>query len=249
MDPAIVDPLALLLIFVTLALGSLSKGITGVGLPVLAIPVLANVFGVERAVVVLVLPGLISNLWLIRVHRREAPLARRLAPFLLFGVAGGVIGTWLLSAASPALLNRLLALWLGLYLLLLLARPQFRIPGAERLSPLFGLVAGITQGATGISAPIIAPFLTSLGLVKQQFVFAIALAFTLLAIGQMSAILHYGLLTPQRLVEGLVALVPVMLFLPLGARLGRRISPRGFARLLIVVLIAMEARLLWISFA
>ncbi len=249
MDPAAIDPLALLLIFATLAVGSFAKGVTGVGLPILAIPVLANAFGVERAVVVLVLPGMISNLWLIWVHRSEAALTLRLAPFLLAGMLGGILGTWLLSAASPYLLNLLLAVWLGLYLLLLLLRPQFRIPHAGRLSPAFGLLAGMTQGATGISAPIIAPFLSSLGLVGAQFVFAITAAFTLLAIGQMGAILHYHLLTPQRLLEGIVALVPVALFLPLGTRWARRISPRTFSRMLIAVLIAMELRLLWLAFA
>lgn len=237
------DPWLLLLIVTTLAVGSFAKGITGIGLPIFAVPLLATIIGVEHAVVVLVLPSLVSNLWLLHTHRATAPQSKKLFIFLIFGAIGGAIGTWLLAVANERLLMLLLALWLAVYLYVLLTRSDYRLPRPRTLAPFFGLVAGTVQGATGVSAPIIAPFLTGIGLQRDAFVFAIALSFTVFSTAQIAAMGHYGLFTPSRLLEGLAALVPTMLALELGIRLGRRINAATFRRVLIAVFVVMEIRL------
>jgi len=242
-----IDPGNLAIVVAALALGSFAKGVTGIGLPIIVIPLLAAFIGVESAVVVMVLPTLASNLWLIWEHRRAAPSRDRLVGFFVMGLLGAVAGTWLLASAPERLLTLLLALWLGIYLLLLLRKRAFRLAPHPALAPGFGLAAGALQGATGISAPIIAPYLTGIGLVKESFVFTITLAFTLFSLAQIGAILYYGLLTPVRLSEGLAALLPVALFLPLGIRLGRKLSVGGFEKALIVLFIVMEFRLLYES--
>jgi len=245
MDVVQIDPVNLAIVVLALALGSFAKGVTGVGLPLIAIPLLAAFIGVEAAVVIMVLPTLASNIWLIWVHRRAAPSWDRLIGFFLFGLVGAIGGTWLLSAAPERLLSLLLAFWLGVYLLLLLRKGPLRLPYHPALGPAVGVSAGALQGATGISAPIIAPYLMGIGLVKESFVFTITLIFTLFALAQIGAILHYGLLTPTRLVESLAAVVPVALVMPLGIRLGRRLSVRGFEKALFALFVVMELRLLY----
>jgi len=240
-----IDIANLALVVAALSIGSFAKGVTGIGLPIVVIPLLAAFIGVEAAVVILVLPSLASNLWLIWIHRRAAPSFRRLGVFLALGLVGAVGGTWLLALSSERLLSLLLALWLGIYLVLLARKVPFRLPEHPALAPAFGLAAGALQGATGISAPIIAPYLTGIGLVKESFVFAITLAFTVFAFAQLVATVHYGLLTPTRLAESAAALAPVALFLPLGIRVGRRLSRRGFERALFLLLIVMDLRLLY----
>lgn len=245
MDLAQIDPGALALILGALAVGSFAKGITGIGLPVIAVPLMAAFIGVEEAVVVMVLPTLVSNLWLIWAYRRSAPSTDRLRGFLLLGVAGAAAGTWLLANASPRALSLLLALWLAAYLLVLLRGQSVSLPKHPAFGPVIGLVAGTIQGATGISAPIIAPYLTGIGLLRGGFVFTITLAFTLFSLAQIAAILHYGLLTPARLVESMAAILPVALFMPLGIAAGRRLSERGFQIWLFLLLALIEIRLLY----
>ena len=49
-------------IFLAFALGGILKGATGAGTPVIAIPVLTIFFDVQLAVIIMVMPNLISNL-------------------------------------------------------------------------------------------------------------------------------------------------------------------------------------------
>lgn len=235
----------LVLIFFALGVGSFAKGVTGIGLPLFAIPLLANFIGVERAVVIMVVPSLVSNVWLIWVHRHAAPPAAQTRTFLIFGVLGGLVGTWLLAVTSARVLTLMLALWLGIYLVAMIARPQFRLSHPRASAPPWGFIAGAVQGATGMSAPVVAPFLSSLGLVKGAFVFSIALAFSLLSVAQVVGMVHFNLFTPDRLLHGLIALVPVAIFLPVGIRWARHLSPVAFQRALLATLVVLELRLLY----
>jgi uncharacterized membrane protein YfcA len=61
----------------------------------------------------------------------------------------------------------------------------------------------------------------------------------------MAAVASFGLVDEERLLEGLVALVPIALGLPLGIRLARRIDRRVFNWCLLAMLWALEVRLLW----
>ena len=69
---------------------------TGLGLPLFAVPALATITSVEEAVILMIIPGLGSNLWLVTNHRRFAPLLRRHLPFLAAGFLGGLVGTYML---------------------------------------------------------------------------------------------------------------------------------------------------------
>lgn len=242
------DPWFLLMVVFALALGSLAKGITGIGLPLIAIPLLSAFVGVEHAVVIMALPSFVSNGWLIYVHHRHAPPAKVLAPFLIPGFLGCLGGTWLLAIADDRTLTQLLAVWLGLYLLQLQFRPHFRLPGNWSVAPLFGTISGAIQGATGISAPVIAPWLTGIGLTREAFVFSISLSFSFFTVAQMLAMGATDLWTTRRLIEGLVALLPVMLFLHAGVRWARSIPPDGFRKVLLLTFVLMEARLIYSGF-
>lgn len=236
---------SLALIFVALGVGSFAKGVTGIGLPLFAVPLLANFIGVERAVVIMVIPSLVSNLWLVWVHRRAAPPLAATRTFLAFGVLGGLAGTWLLAEASARALTLMLALWLGIYLVIMVVKPGFRLRNPRTAALPWGFLAGSVQGATGMSAPVIAPFLSGMGLVKEAFVFCIALAFSLFSVAQVVAMAHFGLFAPDRVLQGLAALVPVAIFLPAGIRVARRLSAAAFGRFLFAILLLLELRLLY----
>ncbi|GAB4150038.1 MAG: TSUP family transporter [Sphingomonadales bacterium] len=240
-----VDPLQLLLIFAAIALGSLAKGVAGFGLPLVAMPILAAIIGVEHAVVVMTLPSLVSNGWLVWANRHAAPPAKTLALFLVAAMLGGVVGTWLLAVVSEQALMLVLALWLAVYLAMLAWKPDFRLPWPQAFAPVFGICAGALQGATGISAPIVASYLSGIGLAKDGFVFSLALAFTLIAVSQGGAMLHYDLFTATRLFEGLAALVPVMVFLRIGVRWGRSISVDLFRKIMMLLFFILEGRLIY----
>lgn len=247
MDLASIPLDSVIIIMLAIAAGSAVKGVTGLGLPLIAIPIMASFLGVERAVVIMVIPGIVSNTWLLWVHRTHARATRHLPALLLASTAGVALGTWVLVQVSERVLSLLLALVLGAYLVNLYANPRFSLSHTvgRYLSPAVGFGAGILQGATGISSPIIATYFHALRLDKRAYVFSVTAAFQIMSIAQFISLYRFGLFTQTRLLEGLLALLPIVIVLPLSIRLARVISRRVFDGILIVLMIVMEIKLLY----
>ena len=108
-----------------------------------------------------------------------------------------------------------------------------------------GTAAGIAQGATGISAPIIATYFHTLRLDPKAYVFCVTAAFQTFGVMQTAALYHLGLFTQARLVEGVWALIPAFIGLPLGMKLHKHISVPTFNRIMLAMLGLMEIRLLY----
>lgn len=227
-----------------LGIGSLAKGITGIGLPVLAVPLLASFTRVEEAVVLIALPGIAANALLVVTHRRWE-LLRQHAGFLLAGITGAVFGTWLLSIVDDRWLKLILAFWLGVYLIQYLrGRSHDRhFSGQGGFGSALGMAAGTIQGASGISAPIVAPYFHANGLVREAYAFATAFTFLLFSGAQIATMSIMHLLTTDRLIISLMLVVPTLLFTQLGIRLARRISDQVFQRILLLVFAVMELKL------
>lgn len=230
--------LELTVIVVAIAVGAFIKGATGGGLPQIAIPVMAVFLGVEHAVVVMTIPGVIANGWLVWTHRHEAGQTHDLPGMLAAGTVGAVVGTLLLSSVDGRWLSAALALVITAYIALALVRPGFTIPArVTRLgSPPVGLVAGGLQGATGISGPLLTTWLHGFGLKPRAFVFAASTLFLVFAVGQAVTLAGVGLYTTERVVQSVLALLPILVALPLGSAAARRLSPQTFQRVVLVLL-------------
>jgi uncharacterized membrane protein YfcA len=236
-----------IIILVTIAMGATLKGITGLGLPMFAIPALAMFVPVEVAVIVMALPSLIANSWLIIVHRQHLPMMRAHRPFLILGFFGALAGTWFLAIVNDSVLRILLATWLGIYLIHLFvgkARSDLFSGGAGLAGPL-GFAAGTLQGSTGISAPVIAPYYHAHGLTLSAYAFAVAFTFALLSAGQLSVMTTVDLITPALLGYSLLATLTTMLFMPVGVRLARNLSRERFEQILPVLFVLIEVKLIY----
>jgi uncharacterized membrane protein YfcA len=244
MDPGLISFGLLAAALLAIGIGALAKGLTGVGLPILAVPVLASFTSVEEAVVLMVLPGLAANGWLIMTHRKW-PVLRAHTGFLLSGLAGGVLGTWFLSVLDDRWLKLVLVIWLGVYLLQYFSKQSYDhyFSGRGGFSPVLGTAAGTIQGACGISAPIIAPYFHANGLVRDTYAFATAFTFFLFTLSQIATMGAMDLFTTERLVIGSIVVVPTLLFTQVGIRLSRRINEQTFHRILIALFVAMELKM------
>ncbi len=235
----------LVLAMLAIAMGSIFKGLTGVGLPILAVPMMASFTSVENAVVLMVLPGLAANSLVVLTHRKWHLLATH-KTFLITGFVGGVLGTWLLSALDDRWLKLTLATCLGAYLIQYFSGRAdvklFRIP--RWLSGVLGASAGTIQGATGISAPIVGPYYHTGGLTRESYAFTAAFTFLLFSVAQLTSMVQVELMTPDRLFIGLGAVVPTLLFTQLGIRYSGKISDHTFNRILVVLFVLMEFKLI-----
>ena len=89
---------SLIIIFLALAAGSLVKGISGLGLPLTAIPVMASFMDVDRAVAIMVIPGVLINIWLLWTYRASAVQIPKLPLVCVTGVLGVIAGALILSS-------------------------------------------------------------------------------------------------------------------------------------------------------
>ena len=240
-------PESLVIIFVALSIGAFAKGMTGLGLPPTSIAILAVFFGVEHAIVVTTIPVAFSNIqivWIARERFRDMP---QIWPPLLAGALGVGLGTWVLATLDEHTLTIILTVWIAFYLLTVLFNLKIEPEGkaARVFSPVIAGGAGICQGAMGMSGPFIATWAHAMGFVKETYVFATSLLFMSISVTHVLGVGVAGLYDQERIVQGLLAILPVMIFIPLGMRLTRRISPRIFSLLIVGIIGLMEVRLIW----
>jgi uncharacterized membrane protein YfcA len=236
-----------LVIFAAFAAGSFIKGATGAGLPQVAIPVMAAFLGVEAAVVIMAIPGIVTNTWLLWNYREHFGETRDLPAILATGTVGAIVGTVLLDALDGDMLAFIVAGVVCLYAIVFFAHPEFRLGrDVTRYSaPPVGLASGVLQGATGMSGPLIATYLHSYRLQKEAYVVSITTVFQVFALVQAITLLSVGLYSTERLAVSVLSLIPTMLVLPLGARFAGRLSRRTFDLIVLALLVATAIKLVY----
>lgn len=230
-----------------LALGAFVKGLTGMGLPLVAVPFMASFLGAEHAIVVMQIPGLVSNVWLVWSHRREAREIPVRYDLILPAVATTVFGVWFLDNANDKATLLLLAGAVAVFLALLLLKPSFRLDGVigRIVTPIASLAGGFAQGAAGVSGPLFSTLILSFRLKKEAYIFYNGLVFGLFNAIQICAMAILGMWTWHRFAEGCLALIPLFVFQYIGMRLTGSVSVRMFNRVVIGIIVVMECKLVW----
>lgn len=238
--------LEIAIIALAIGLGSFIKGATGTGLPLVAVPVMATFLGVERAVVVMVIPGIATNVWMLWQRRAHLRGARDLPVLLGTGGIGAVVGTWGLRELEGAVLSLLVAAVVVLYVVVFLRSASLQFPAevTRYTSWPVGLAAGGLQGATGMSGPLLTTYLHGFRLQRDIFIVSIVTLFLAFAVVQGAALAQFGMFTPSRAVEGVLALAPIVA-MPLGTRVARRFSRRTFDLWVLAVLVGAALKLMW----
>ncbi len=237
----------LFLIVVALGAGAIAKGATGMGLPLIAVPVLAASLGLPHAISVMTIPLLVTNVWQVWRFRgeRSRPELRFVAPMVVGGAVGIALGTWVLTRLDEGVLSTGLGVVLLGYVALRLLRPDTALgsEGGRRAALPAGLAAGILQGSTGLSSPVVVTFIHAMRLGYAPHVFAVSLVFLMLSAAQLPALVVSGILRADWLLEGLFAMLPVLCFMPVGQWVGTRISRTAFDRLILALLALMGCKL------
>jgi uncharacterized membrane protein YfcA len=242
-----VTPEAFVIIFAALAVGSFAKGMTGLGLPPVSIAILAVFFGVEHAIVVTTIPVAFSNIQIVWMWRHRISEIPQVWPPLIAAACGVALGTYVLANLDEHTLTIVLTVWIAFYLLTVIFNLKIKPDGklANTLSPIIAAGAGICQGATGMSGPFIATWAHAWGFVKETYVFATSLLFLSIAVTHVIGVGVAGLYDQERVFQGLLAIIPVMIFIPLGMRMTKKVSARAFNLIIVGIIAAMEVQLVW----
>lgn len=233
--------------FVLLAIGAAVKGILGIGLPMVAIPGLALLVGLPKALAIVALPVAVANLVQLWQFRRSMPDRKVLLPFILAGGMGTALGTSLLISVHEGLLEVGLAAMLTVYIMLRLTTPSFTMRSrlARRLAVPVGLAAGLLHGLTGISGPIGITYFHAQRSTRPEFIFSTGAMFFVFTAVQVPVLGATGLYTRGILTIGLLVLPAVAIGLWGGNVLARRIPLKLFDNLVLAVLGWTALALLW----
>lgn len=232
------SPGEVLIVLVAVCAGALVKAVTGMGLPVIAVPVISLFVGVEDAVVVMAIPSVASNGLLWFHARHHAGETRDLPRLALTGMLGAVAGTLLLVSLPERPLLVVLAVTVLFAVVTFARHPELRIgpEASRRWSPVVGGTAGVLHGATGISGPVYASWLHAYRLRPDAYVFSVTALFFLAGAVQLVLLLASGRFTAGRWMGAAAALVPTLAMVPLGTRLRDRLRGRAFDAAVLVVL-------------
>lgn len=231
--------------------GAFVKAVTGVGLPIIAIPVMSLFIPVEEAVVIIAVPNAIMNFALLRNVAHASGETRDLVSFNAAGVVGAVIGTFVLVSVSEEPLLVVLAVVVLAYVSTQSLRQGIAIGAgsSRRWAPPVGFTAGVMQGAVGISGPIVASWMHALRLNRDAYVFSVTVSFLLSGTTQIVVLAASGRLWGEPLALGLAATIPILATVPLGARIRERLAGPVFDRMVLLILstsaVALLARVIW----
>lgn len=244
-------PLELVVLVAGLAVAGFAKGLSGMGLPLIATPILAGVFGPRMAVTVVTIPIFVANTLLLTQGIRRRGLLRGTAPFMAASAVGTAIGTLLLAQLDQRTFAILIAVMVGVFL----ARGDRLLgddPAALRarvLGPLVCFVGGVLQGTTSIASPLVGSYFHAQRMPPADFVFVLAAIFQLNSVVQLVGYSLQGLYTPEVLAIGLVGLVPTLLALAAGIYARGRLDVAWFRRTIVVLVVGAVVALLWRTFA
>ena len=237
---------ALVACTVAMLAGGTVKGVVGIGLPLVALPVMANFIPIPKAMALLILPSFTTSVWQSFHGSLFTPSVKRFWPLLLGIGVGTAISVRMLATFDVTALYAILGAIVVVFASVLHRRLVFSVaPRAEPwLAPATGVVSGLVGGLSMLFGTVYAMYFSGLRLGKEALVAAISLANVWATLVLATAMARYDLVGGSDLVASLLALVPAFGGVLLGTWLRRHINEDLFRKVLAVVLFLIGLNLI-----
>ena len=244
------DPLIIIAILVAFSLGGILKGATGAGAPIITIPVIAAFYDVRIAVIIMVIPNLLTNIGQLYQFRKTILPKFFTLSFAIGGGIGAFLGTILLVNLSIKILTLSVAFIVIVYILLKLLVPSWKLTyeKAKKLVFLMGSLGGILQGTAGLSAPISITFLNSMKLERNQFIPTISVYFGVMSIFQMPTLYYYNFLNLEIVLVSCISTLVLLSFMPIGSWIAKSVSKESFDKITLILLGFIAFRIIYLNF-
>jgi len=219
------------------------KGATGLGYSTSALPVLTLAVGLHRAMPLILLPALASNISVMVGAGHFGATLRRFLPLYLALLPGLGLGLILLQSIDQDIAASVLGLVIMAYCVFAIWQPAVRL--SERLARALqipvGVLNGLVNGLTGSQIIPLVPFMLSLKLDADRFVQAVNIGFTLSSLVMMLGLSQAGLLNWNTFLISAAGIIPAILGSWLGGIIRRRLPAAGFRLLVLGVLMILGA--------
>jgi uncharacterized protein len=230
----------------SLIVAGLLKGTIGVGMPIVALPLLSLFIDIKSATMLLSMPLIFSNLPQALEGGKTGRCLTQLAPVFLGMIPGLFLGVRVLLALDANVARIIAGLVLMAVAGVTLLAPKLQIQSRWVLPAgiAFGFFGGIMGGTAAMAGPLVFIFLLAKGLRGVAFTkeASLYLVFSsgLLAI-LLTASREFGWLD---VAVSTAATLPVVIGMYAGRHMRDKIAPETFRKLVLVAVIAAAAALL-----
>jgi hypothetical protein len=206
------------------------KGVIGIGLPTIAVALLAATFDLKAGLALIVVPAFTTNVWQATVGGHFVPIVRRLAVFIIGAAIGIWLGVGVLAGADALLISGFFGIMLCIYSAVALATPQIPPPG--RLEPYIAPVMGVISGfVAGLMGSFVVPgslYLQALGMQRDTFVQAMGITFLCATLALGVSLVGHGMMPRELGMLSAAALVPAFAGMLIGQHVRKRIPEERF---------------------
>lgn len=231
----------LILIVVAFLLAGFIKGALGMGLPTVAMGLLAVTMPPAQALAIVIVPAIVTNIWQTFVGPYLRDIIRRLWPLMI----GTVIGIWLNSGMltgpyarfGPVVLGALLVI----YAVLGLSKISFHVARSNEkwIGGIVGLVTGVVSATTGVQVLPSMPFMQAIGMEKDELVQALGVFFTVATVSLAFNLTATGLLNASTTLPAAVAMAAAFTGMFIGQAVRSRMQPEAFRKWFLVSMILL----------
>src|SRR5450631_2407009 len=229
----------LFLIAAAFLLAGFVKGVIGLGLPTVAMGLLAVTMQPSRALAIVIVPAIVTNLWQTFVGPYLRDIIRRLWPLMV----GTVIGIWLNSGMLTGPYARYGGIVLGILLVIYaaigLSKFSFSVARSNEkwIGGIVGLITGVVSAATGIQVLPSMPYMQAIGMEKDELVQALGVFFTVATLGLAFNLTSAGLMTTATALPGAVAMAASFAGMFIGQAVRSRLQAETFRRWFLIAMI------------
>ena len=233
------DFLTLFIIGVTFFLAGGIKGIVGLGLPTISLALLVVMFDLVTAIILTLIPSLVTNIWQALSRTGSAIILKRILPFLMMALIAIWLGAYILSSQDITLLTILLGVLLISYSLMSLFGFNFSISDKHKkwASVLLGTLNGSITGMSGVYIVPSVMYFQAIGLRRDEIVQAMGILFSLSSISMLLAYKQQNLLTMEQVILSLYALFPALIGMYYGKKIRTYLSETAFKKALFITLL------------
>ncbi len=231
----------LILIGAVFLLAGFVKGVIGLGLPTVSVGLLAVAMPPGKALAIVIVPAIITNIWQTFVGPYLRDIVRRLWPLML----GTVAGIWLNAGALTNPHARYGTVALGtllmIYAIVGLSKFGFHVaPRNEKwIGGIVGVVTGLISASTGVQVIPSMPFMQAIGLEKDELVQALGVFFTVATVALAFNLTASGLMTAATALPGAVAMTCSFAGVFTGQMVRAKMPAESFRRWFLIAMILL----------
>ncbi len=225
----------------TFLLAGVIKGVIGLGLPSISLALLTVAIDLPSAMVLLLVPSFITNLWQAVVGGNGRVIVSKIWPFLLLATTTVWVGAIGLNHIHLSGLSTLLGALLIGYSIISLAGYRMSISrvGQVWTGPAFGAANGILTGMTGSFVVPGVMYLQGIGLSRSELIQAMGILFTLSTISLAAALGQNDLLSRDLALTSLIGVLPAVLGMIIGQKIRPGLSEQLFRRVFFIALLCL----------